>query len=380
MSERDLQQENLIARLSEGVASPLNANELPSKPRPDITNIIDNPINSEAALVLESPELVASKFESYGFPNLQPLPVATDRIKTTVFVTAGVQVLEGLVQNGETFEPRKFFVAQPSTRTQFTDSVGEGTSTSFVNLSTEIVDPSIEEHFAGINTWLSFLEELGIGKDRLQIIAKTSSPSWGERSMENYVLKFYCKGLEIGDAIYIYNLHNGKRKVTISDIGFGLERITWLLRGGSYFGLPIASDDQTYYSSLDSAKTLALILGSGVKPSHKAQGFRARMFSKRLVDTSVQLKIDPHVMYRYYNDYWAKWVPSFVGSESSLATFNQEHSRNFNRLLLNRLGQYYKNIDIDINYPTPRLVKLLKGTEVNQEHLFEILTEMGYKV
>ena len=94
----------------------------------------------------------------------------------------------------------------------------------------------------------------------------------------------------------------------MSDVGFGLERIRWLVNNGSYFDLysdssKIASYVKAYIS------VIALLRVNNINPSNKSYGYRARLFSKKLVNLLEAKPFTPELD-NYLNEaikYWQNW-------------------------------------------------------------------------
>lgn len=282
----------------------------------------ENPENPEG-IELENPEFLNSFFESKGYGVTKPKSII-NKGGTTLFISAGVQVLDDVVFNEKKVPEKKIFVSQPVFRTQYMDQVGEGFSTTFINIASEIVNPSVANHFDAINDWVCLLEKLGLKKEKITLKTREKEPQWGDKKFKDFILMIYYDGLEIGDANYIYDIPQKTRDpLKISDIGFGLERIKWILKGGSYFNEREIKDPRVF----DYCKTIALLTGSGLKPSNKEHGYRLRQLSKRLIDSDK--KFDELIpVLKYYYNYWKKWTYLTMPESGAIEVANTENKRN----------------------------------------------------
>ena len=283
---------------------------------------IKNPENPNS-LKLENPEFMNSFFESKGYGLVKPKNIINNG-GTTLFVSAGVQLLDDVIFKEKTISERKIFVAQPVFRTQYIDSINEGFSTSFINIASEIVNPSVDDHFCAIGDWINMLRELGLKREKVTLKTREKEPQWGDKKFKESILMLYYDGLEIGDANYIYDIPQKTRSsLKISDIGFGLERIQWILKGGSYFDGKKVEDMCVF----DHCKTMALLAGSGLKPSNKEHGYRLRQLSKRVMDTGKKSNDLLATLKDCYN-YWKKWTFLTMPESGALEIINSENRRN----------------------------------------------------
>jgi len=330
--------------------------------------------NYESVNNLENPEYLENFFQKKKYDIIQAQSVL-QKNGTTLFTSAGVQILDDYIFNEKELVSEKMFVIQPVIRTQFINEVADGISTSFINISTEKLNPTMTEHFSSIKDWLSLLSDLGINKKDLDIFDRKGDPSWGGKKFKNNIMMFFYKGLEIGDAIYAYDISQSNREsISFSDIGFGIERLKWSLGNDNYF-------DYKYDNSLrpkvfDYCKTLALLSGSNLEPSNNNQGYRFRQFSKRLQQEFPGKVDSTKNILMYYYDFWSKWVNLEKGPKESLEIIEKENERNFNRILLDKLSEKYNDVGIDINLSTEEVLKLLKGTSVEEDYLNKLLKDI----
>lgn len=352
------------------------SNQPKSNPR---FSFIENPVSPESASKLDNNSFAVEFFSKAGFSIRKPLSVINQN-STPLFISAGVQALDDFIHKQTQIEGAPFFVAQPVIRTQYKDSISEGSSTSFINICTEATNIAPDDHFRFLAEWLRFFEQLGLEKKDFIFKEEVSDTKWGDVSFKSKKLKIYYQGLEIGVALFNHDLSNtNPPNNTFSDIGLGLERIKWILRGGSYFdtflleGLGPVVKDKALLSHL---QTLCLLAGSGVKPSNREHGYRFRLFSKYFVSGNVVEKIKMDDYFSGVYDYWASWALLNCSKEEALRSVKLENERNFNRLLLDRLKEKYSDVDLDINQSTKKLIAALKGTNVNTAELLELLNEL----
>lgn len=342
---------------------------------------IENPLNPSGVELLSTPDFLNQYFTKSGFNAVSPVSLL-NKGGTTLFICAGVQILDTVIHQEAPIPQEPFFVAQPVLRTQFIESIGEGSSTSFINASTCQLNVSRQEHFQHLQTWIDLFVQLGLNENDLYFKTKPYVQQWGDKVVKSEKMFIVYDGLEIGDASFVQDLPQRSRpNLTLSDIGFGLERVKWIMQGGSYFDVlgngrvsNIIDNTSTVCSH-----TLALLAGSGLKPSNKEQGYRFRLFSKKLVASALGEHPTTQEQTRSYYDYWKKWITLPTSEEQILHAVSQENTRNFNRILLDRLYESCPDVGLDINQPTAVILKRLKGTSVKPDYLTQILNELKYQ-
>ncbi len=319
-------------------------------------------------------------FSHLGFKPISPLPIVNEG-GNTLFVSAGVQVIDDIIHREGQLISVPEFVAQPVLRTQYLDGVFEGSSTSFVNVSTEAVNVDPKKHFDYFQKWLEIFYGLGMESSKFTFTHRSIEKMWGSKSFDSFEIFVYYDGLEIGDASFNYNVPQSTREnITFSDIGFGLERIRWILRGGSYFdNFNSKTNSEISLPALAFANTLALLSGSGLKPSNKEYGYRFRLFSKRFVDEVKGQYKDFDDLFMENYKYWSKWTNLSISEVESLERIKKENSRNFNRLLLDQMKDSYYDVGLDINLPTDVLLQRLGGTSVPHQVVDELLIDLNYR-
>jgi len=341
---------------------------------------IESPINPRGAELLSTPDFLNRYFAQKGFKVVSPIPLLNEN-GTTLFTCAGVQILDPIIHQEGPIPQEPTFVAQPVLRTQFIDNIEEGSSTSFINVSTCQLNISRQEHFQHLQAWIDLFIQLGLREADLYFKTKPYEQRWGDKTVKSEKIFIVYDGLEIGDASYVEDLpQNGRPNLSLSDIGFGLERIKWVMQGGSYFD---ALGSGRVASSIDGVSavcshTLSLLSGEGLKPSNKAQGYRFRLFSKKLVSNTLGGHLGTQEQVRDYYKYWERWTSLLMTEDQAIQAVAQENARNFNRILLDRLCERHPDVGLDINLPTAVILKRLKGTSVKPDYLNQVLYELKY--
>lgn len=284
--------------------------------------------NLDCIRQLEDPRYLNSFFESRGYYTSKAKPIINQN-STTLFVSAGVQVLDSVVFDEKKFPEKNIFVCQPVFRTQYIDQVGEGYSTTFINTATEILNPTPAEHFNALEDWFEVFEKLGMSTSKISIKTRSKEPQWGNKKFKESILMIYYDGLEIGDANYIYQMEQKSRApLKISDIGFGLERIIWTLKGGTY----LSSEVNQNVAVSEYSKAMMLLAGSGLRPGNKEHGYRLRQISKRLVKTKKKFEELVPILKYYYN-HWKKWTYLAMPESGAIEAMRLEYERNAKNLL-----------------------------------------------
>lgn len=340
----------------------------------------NRPVTFETSDLLNNHLFLENIFSHAGFEPIKPLPIVNFG-GNTLFVSAGVQVIDEIIHKEASLITNPKFIIQPVLRTQYIDEVSEGSSTSFINISTEAVNISPDKHFKYLQEWLKVFSGLGMKTGNFTFSHRYLDKTWGNKTFSGFEFFVYYNGIEIGDASFNYGVPQSTRgSINFSDIGFGLERIKWVLQKGSYFdNFTPKHYTETNLSSLAFANTLSLLAGSGLNPSNKEHGYRFRLFSKRFIDEVKGCHTGLNDLFIENYRYWSKWTDLKVSESDSLEIIKKENSRNFNRLLLDQLRDTYFDVGLDINLPTNVLIKRLGGTSVPQEVLNQVIIDLHYK-
>lgn len=278
----------------------------------------------------EASTKMAEYFGSIGFKLVAPRNVANLEGQTDLII-AGVQMFDGIIHQNQEIQEDRMFVAQPCVRMQFQQYVEaqEGTSTSFVNVCTEKMNVKIDEHLQIVDNWCTALSKLGLHMKDFIVIMQTSVNDWGTGKFSALELFFSYGGLELGDAAYSLVPQAHHAPVSISDIGFGLERIVWAMnKTDSYFEtlMPWTSDGSR--EMFDSCRTLALLALCGVQASNKGPGLQFRRFSKVLSEKYYGREV--YSILEYYFNYWSQFIKPSISRDAAVQLVRLEIDRFIN--------------------------------------------------
>jgi hypothetical protein len=269
-------------------------------------------------------------FCSSGWGLALPRNIANINGQTDLIV-AGVQMYDDVIHQHQQIREEKVFVAQPSVRMQFQPSIEteDGISTSFVNVCTESMGGSLDEHLRDVDHWCTVLSMLGLHMNDFVIIMRVSENDWGTGKFPALGLFFSYGGLELGDAGYFLVPQQDRGDIPISDIGFGLERIAWAInKTDSYFDtlVPLTVDGSK--EMFDSCRTLALLVCCGVQASNKGPGLQFRRFAKLLSEKYYGK--DLYSALSYYFDYWSQFVKPSIDRGAAVQLVRLEVERFIN--------------------------------------------------
>jgi hypothetical protein len=283
-------------------------------------------------------------FATAGFSLVEPLNVGLPASGTTDLVVAGVQVLNGVIHQGGTAQGERIAVIQPCVRTQFQPHVQEreGTSTAFVNVCTECVYATPEEHMQRVDEWCTLLSNLGLHMHDFTVVLRTSEKNWGTGAFPSCELFFSYCGLELGDAMFSRIPRVGLDVLSLSDIGFGLERVVWAInKTASYFDMHLPWMAQGSREMFDACRTLALLALCDVRASNKGSGLQYRRFAK-LLSEGWYCEDMYHAFARYFA-YWSDFLEPSTELAMALQRVRLEVERFVNIRICNALS-----------LPTPR--------------------------
>jgi len=272
----------------------------------------------------------------------------SNNLEDTLFIVAGVQALNPIFIDEAPVTEGALFIAQPVIRTQYADMVGkiDGFSTSFVNICTEDLNASPKRHVEHIDRWLSYLSHIGLFVNQTSIVPEFLTPDWGKGTFNNVAIYLNYGGLQLGDMSFFYGIPQRTRKeMTVSDIGFGLERVAWAVnKSTSYFDAigPFIESFLEKYRLMDSARTLALISGSGVTPSKEGTGYRFRKFAQMLLDADKGDFGFLHLI-PYYHSFWGNLLQLSRNSDECRNLIYREYLRRLNAQLSAALRIEWQN-------------------------------------
>lgn len=321
--------------------------------------------------ILLNSEALRNFFESRNYNCIKPYPIINSN--DTVFVSAGIQPLLLSYREKELSDSKKFYISQPVIRTQYTNFILEGTSIAFINTTTANFNHSEDEHNQMIKDWYELLYELGMDKNDITTSSDICETNWGDLEMKGKRIFHYYKDIEIGDTTFFTKIKNDKNECIadcMSDLGFGLERLRWKTGVNSYYDL--YSDSKELESELKAyLSVLALLAVNNIKPSNKNSGYRARMFSKKLVNLlqGRDLNLKEEAYLDECIKYWTEWqeVQEFKNKQVII----DELVRNGNRFILDKFSSEGLNnlSGIDINVSREEFIKRLLNSGIDNEKI-----------
>ncbi len=313
---------------------------------------------------------IYSFFQEREYNCLKSFPVVNNN--DTIFITAGIQPILKSYTDGNISDSNNIFIAQPVIRTQYVNSIEEGYSISFVNVTTAGFNNSEEEYFKMIKDWYEFLEAIGIYSKRITTLSDTYEDNWGNLNVIGKRTFHYYKDIELGDTTFFTSITSNNKKLNINsmcDLGFGLERLRWLSTEKSYFDLyttskELNSDLKAYLS------VIALLAVNNVVPSNKSSGYRARLFSKKVVSL-LEANVLNEEENKYLNECIKYWLEFQSVKNIDKNIINNEYIRNGNRFIIDLLtNEGYKNLSgINVNISREELNKRLLSSGVEEERV-----------
>ena len=295
----------------------------------------------------------------------------------TVFVTAGIQPLLSDYRNLKIEDNQKIYLSQPVVRTQFADKIAEGTSIAFVNSTTAGFNISEYTHDTLVQDWIELFAQLGMKKKNFSKQSKNYNRLWGDLLVSGTKTFHYYEKLELGDTTFFTSVTKDGKNIGIdsmSDIGFGLERIRWCIDQKNYFDL--YSDSSTLHSETKAyLSVVALLSVNGVKPSNKNYGYRARLYSKRIV-TMLEGQELSDLEEKYLMEcikYWKDWQE--INGDIDVEIIKREYVRNCNRFVIDKLlEEGYDNLSgININITREEMKKRLLSSNVAIEKVKKLI-------
>ncbi len=163
----------------------------------DQSNGINNTTHEAQKEMLENlktPEFLKSFFEKAEFKNIPSKSIINEN-GSTLFISAGVQILDPIIHDEKEIFAEKIYIAQPVFRTQFIPKISEGISSSFINIATEMVNKTPKEHFHALDQWMELLNILGLNKESLVLKSVEKYDKWGKKNIftkniENLLQRF----------------------------------------------------------------------------------------------------------------------------------------------------------------------------------------------
>lgn len=282
---------------------------------------------------LASKEITAtmsSFFSSIGYTRVGAVNIANINGLTDL-VIAGVQIFDDIIHQGKPVREERIFVVQPCVRMHCQSQIQsqDGLSTSFVNVCTERMSEQFGAHLQAIDEWCRLLSSIGLHMNDFTLVLRTSEKEWGTGPFSALEIFFVYRGLELGDAAYLLVPQPTRAAISISDIGFGLERIVWAVnRRDSYFDTLTPLTFSGPKELFDSCRTLALLALCDVRGSSRGPGLQLRRFAK--IVSEKYYGEDAFQILRHYFDYWSAFVSPSTDKESAVQAVRLEVERFLN--------------------------------------------------
>ena len=332
---------------------------------------------------LLSPSDTNNFFRNNGYKIIRPYKIMdTPRNNETVFITAGIQPSIEEYEKNKTIKISKTFIMQPVLRTQYENSISEGYSIAFVNPTTACFNISYEEYKINLEKWMQYFKFIGLDNSKISTEErKYKSVKWGSfnlsgRSTFYYYNKTNIGKIEIGDSTYYDEVekNDGSENIihSLSDTGFGLERLRWCLNNRSYYDLfsdssNLSPDKKAIISAI------GLIAINGIQPSQKSAGYRARSFSKKLVDmnSGKNLNINEKSYLIECMKYWSNFQCVDLNKEEAknifFSSISKEYNRNSNSYILSILPKKQQELvnKINVNLPKEEFIKRLRSAKID---------------
>lgn len=316
-----------------------------------------------------------SFFQQKKYKCIKPYSIINNN--DTVFVSAGIQPLLLDYREGKLNELQNLYVAQPVIRTQYSNSIEEGSSIAFTNLTTACFNHSEQEHNKMIQDWYELLSEVGMDKNLITFCSDIYETKWGDLELQGKRTFYYYRDVEIGDTTFFTKIIDDKSMIvadSMSDLGFGLERLRWKASGMPYYNLYSDSHEldirlKAYLSAM------ALLTVNNIQPSNKNSGYRARLFSKKLVNLlqGRNLNLKEKEYLNECIEYWKEWQEQSEFHDDEIIV--NEFIRNGNRYILDQLIRdgFDGLSGININVSRDEFKKRLIGSGVDIEKIKKLV-------
>lgn len=271
-------------------------------------SFINNPAGSRRHDLSSMRESFLSFFERHGHTRIGRYPVVA-RWRSDVYLTiASIADFQPHVTSGDVPPPANpLVISQPSIRLNDLDEVGRSGRhlTMFEMMGHHAFNNHDNIYWSEetIGYCSDFLEELGIGKDRVTY----KEGEWHGGGNAGACLEVLVSGMEVATLVFM-NLkkdNNGKYEVKgerysempmrIVDTGYGLERLVWLTNGSpTVYDAIFPGVIETIkgeagekagmhdvYAIADHTRCLAFMLNDGIVPSNAEEGYLARLLIRR---------------------------------------------------------------------------------------------------
>lgn len=246
-----------------------------------------------------------------------------NKYRDTDFIVAGLQKINEYLYDNKGIKSENYHLFQPVIRLKNLEMCGneEGYISSFINLCTIDIDTNIDEYLFRIDQWISILSALSLHSSGLRMIFKTQTTKYNGIGIE-----FNYKGIDLGQA-NLYKLEKDSKTFFVTDIGFGYERILWILNNLTNFYVPLFPKYEVLrgnHVQNDRIRTSTLMVMSGVLPTVSGSGVKCRNLLKNTITYNDIPNLDAVI--EYYYQYYMKFLIPEVTYDDTLSIISEEIS------------------------------------------------------
>lgn len=307
--------EKLNIFLTERNWSPRNANDVTeyvkagAKPP---SNFLEKPPKRLLPSAYELTSRIRTFFAARAYKEAVQNDVAYQgAIPDTFLVCAGVQYFRDCFWGEKPALIGSYFLPQPVIRMNQFNRIGQGISSSFVNLSTVQLNPTMDAHLTHIDTWFDLLSELGLYVGDFSIkrvpsnrYAFGKNGNWAKTAGISLTLNY--GNLQVGDAGFI-KVPAAQNQLLVSDVGFGLERILWAVcKTPYYFDMIGPKDVPRNIKISDSVRSAVLLRMSNISKEQKDAYHQYKKFIKRLAQEQGHFDLFKYV--KHYYSFWSQFI------------------------------------------------------------------------
>jgi len=213
---------------------------------------------------------------------------------TTLFISSGMQELKPKFHSPDNTTHSSL---QSCVRTTDLDQIGDGTHLSSFSMVGNFSFGKVE-YKKSCEMWLEILEDLQIKPDYVtfhverpnhgkiweslgQKVVESEDCVWSDGEIGGHCTEIFKSGVEIGNLVNTLD--------TMTDVGFGLERILMFLENKSRVDETSLFSDLDSYILRDHLKTLDLFWKNGILPGSRGREYICRVMIRRCL---VQKSID----------------------------------------------------------------------------------------
>jgi len=251
------------------------------------------------------------------------------KIKDTFIIGAGIQYFREYFWNDKNLIKGKYFIPQPVIRMKSLNNIGEGITSSFVNISTVDLETSFEKHLYHLENWFNLISKLGlyVGDFNLEVIpkkryAKNKKGNWNKT--DGFSLSINYFNLNVGDAGFI-KIPTKRQELCVSDIGFGLERLLWsLYKTPSYFDIIGPKSETKYlrFKLVDSIRSATLLVMSNLSKENIDSYNQFKKFIK--IGSQYYGSFDTMKLIQHYYIFWSNFIKPQKSAFSCYSFLDQQ--------------------------------------------------------